>query len=184
METPTRFFQANTGKIALACFEMAKRFQRGGRLLVFGNGTSSTDAQHIAVEFVHPVIASKRALPALALTNDVGSMLGIMNEFGFEEIYAQQLRLLATPDDIALGLTLDGNDENVLRGLLAAKQMRMLTVGMGGVDGGDLGHARGIDFCWVVPSENLNVVQQVHETTYHILWETVQIFFDHQDLWE
>ena len=182
IETPTRFFRENAAQLSQASFEMAKRFQRGGRLLVFGNGTSSTDAQHIAVEFVHPTTASKRSLPAIALTNDVGSMLGILNEFGSEEIYAQQLRLLATPDDMALGLTLDGNDENVLRGLIAAKQTGMLTLGLGGKDGGDLIRARGIDFCFLVPSDNLNVVQEVHETAYHILWETVHVFLDHPGL--
>ncbi len=182
IETPTRFFQNNADLVSQACFEMAKRFQHGGRLLVFGNGSSTTDAQHVSVEFVHPVIVGKRALPAIALTNDSGSTLGLAQALGFDEIFARQLRLLGTAEDMALGLTLDGNDENVVRGLQTARQMHMLTIGMCGMGGGALAHAHEVDFCFVVPSDNPHVVQEVQETTYHILWETVHVFFEHKGL--
>jgi D-sedoheptulose 7-phosphate isomerase len=182
IETPTRFFDANADLVSRTCFEMARRFQRGGRLLVFGNGSSTTDAQHVAVEFVHPVIVGKRALPAITLTNDSGSLLGLAQQLGFDEIFAQQVRLLGAPDDMALGLTLDGNDENVLRGLQAARGLRMLTIGMCGLGGGAMARAEGIDFVFDVPSDNPNVVQEVQETTYHILWETVHVFFEHKGL--
>src|SRR5579875_2974438 len=76
---PKTFFEAEAGKIAEACWAMAKRFHRGGRLLAFGNGSSATDAQHVSVEFVHPVIVGKRALPALALTNEGATLSGLMS---------------------------------------------------------------------------------------------------------
>ena len=87
---------------------MAGRFHRGGKLFVFGNGGPSTDAQHVAVEFVHPVIVGKRALPAVSLTADVATVTGVANRAGLEEVFAHQVRLLAEPPDIALGLSADG----------------------------------------------------------------------------
>ncbi len=182
IETPTRFFETNADELSQACFAMAKRFLRGGRLLVFGNGASATDAQHVSVEFVHPVIVGKRALPAIALTNDIASVLGMTQTFGVSEMFAQQVRLLGTRDDIALGLTLDGNDESVRRGLQMAKAADLLTIGMAGGDGGALARTRELDYCFVVPSDNPHVVQEVHETAYHILWETVHVFFEHKNL--
>ncbi len=184
IETPTRFFEENADKVSQACFEMAKRFQRGGRLLVFGNGSSTTDAQHVSVEFVHPVIVGKRALPAIALTNDIASLSGLTQSVGFAEIFAQQLRLLGTREDMALGLTIDGNDENVLRALTVGGKMGMLTIGMCGLGGGALAREKTLDFCFVVPSDNRHVVQEVQETAYHILWETVHVFFEHKGLLE
>jgi D-sedoheptulose 7-phosphate isomerase len=120
-------------------------------------------------------------LPALALTNDVASVLGLMQTQGLDEIYAQQLRLLGTREDMALGLTVDGDDASVLRGLQTAGQMEMLTIGMCGARSA-MAQAPGIDFCFVVPSGDPHVVQEVQETTYHILWETVHVFFEHKGL--
>jgi D-sedoheptulose 7-phosphate isomerase len=84
---------------------MALRFHRGGKLIVFGNGVSGTDASHIAVEFMHPVIVGKRALPALALSNDAATLTGVGAREGFGEVFAHQLRLFADGRDIALGVT-------------------------------------------------------------------------------
>jgi D-sedoheptulose 7-phosphate isomerase len=180
-ETPTLFFDANADSVSQACFAMAKRFHRGGRLLVFGNGPLATDAQHVSVEFVHPVIVGKRALPAIALTNDSASVSGLMAREGFADIFAAQLHLLGTRDDIALGLSVDGDDENVINALSAAREMSMLTIGMCGTGGGALARAS-LDYCFVVPSDNAYVIQEVHETLYHILWETVHVFFEHKGL--
>ncbi|MCA1552939.1 MAG: SIS domain-containing protein [Chloroflexi bacterium] len=182
IETPTRFFETNADALSQACFAMAKRFLHGGRLLVFGNGASATDAQHVSVEFVHPVIVGKRALPAIALTNDIASLLGITQTVGVNEIFAQQVRLLGTRHDIALGLTLDGDDESVRRGLSTANALGLLTIGMAGGDGGALARTSELDYCFVVPSDNPQVIQEVHETAYHILWETVHVFFEHKGL--
>src|SRR5258708_9084418 len=94
MSVPETFFVTESERIAEACWAMARRFHQGGRLLAFGNGACATDAQHIAVEFVHPVIMGKRALPALALSND-GTLTSS---------FADQLRVLARPQDVALGI--------------------------------------------------------------------------------
>src|SRR4051794_21313212 len=108
MSVPELFFAAEAERIAQACWAMARRFHQGGRLLAFGNGAWATDAQHIAVEFVHPVIVGKRALPAIALTNDVATVTGIAECDGIAAIFAHQLRYLASPDDIALGISAQG----------------------------------------------------------------------------
>lgn len=178
IEVPTRFFEANAGLISQASFAMAQRFHRGGRLLVFGSGACATDAQHVSVEFVHPIIVGKRALSAIALTNDIAATLGLAGQLGLAEIFARQLQLLGQPEDIALGIAV-GDDESVSRGLEAARELGMLTIAMTGQ-----ASTRVADFAFTVPSENPHVVQEVQETAYHILWETVHVFFEHPGLLE
>ena len=180
IELPARFFEANADSLARACCAMAERFQRGGRLLVFGGARSTTDAQHVAVEFVHPVIVGKRALPALALSNDIATALDFAAHLGLDDVFAEQLRILGRHDDIALGLMID-DDRSVWRGLDAARALGMLTIGLSGAAGMSAGQP-GLDFYMAVPSDRPAVVQEVQETAYHILWETVHVFFEHAHL--
>src|SRR5438132_12721243 len=121
MSTPEAFFTAESEKIAEACWAMARRFHQGGRLLAFGNGAWATDAQHVSVEFVHPVIVGKRALPALALTNDSATLSGLMAGGDTEMPFARQLKVLARPQDIPMGFSSDGNNTNFLAALNLAK---------------------------------------------------------------
>jgi D-sedoheptulose 7-phosphate isomerase len=168
--------------IATACHAMAVRFHAGGTLVVFGNGAASTDAQHVAVEFVHPVIVGKLALPAISLTSDVATVTGIAGTEGFGEIFAHQLRYLATPQDIALGISPDGNCHNVLRGLATARELGMLTVALVGGDGGQIASAAAADHVLVARTDDPCVIKEVHVTTYHVLWELVHVFFEHPGL--
>ena len=165
-------------KVARACHDMAIRFHRGGKLVVFGNGGAATDAQHIAVEFVHPVIVGKRALPAISLTNDVASITGIALRAGLDDVFAHQVRHLAGPEDIALGVSADGRCRNVLRALGVAKELGLLTIAMAGSDGGDLAASNSVDHVLVVSSDDPRIVKEVHVTIYHILWELVHVFFE------
>lgn len=165
-------------RIARACRDMAGRFQKGGRLIVFGTGRSATDAEHVAVEFVHPVIVGKRALPALALTCDVATLTRISRERGLSEIFAHQIRLLASPHDVALGITGDGEDPSVLRGFEEARQARLLTVALAGGDGGSVARSAAVDHCLVAGSDDPLVVKEVQVTAYHVLWELVHVFLD------
>jgi len=160
---------------------MARRFSQGGRLLAFGNGAQATDAQHVSVEFVHPVIVGKRALPALALTNDSATMSGMIAKGNTDTLFVHQLQVLARSQDIAMGFSLDGNDANVLEALNLAKQMGMLTICLTGGDGG-LSKETEIDFDFVIQSHDPFVIQETHETLYHVLWELVHIFFEHEGL--
>ena len=170
--------------IATACHAMAVRFHRGGTLVVFGNGAASTDAQHVVVEFVHPVIMGKRALPAISLTADVATVTGIAGLEGFNEIFAHQLRHLASARDIALGISPDGNCGNVVRGLAAARELGMLTIALTGGDGGRIASRRATDHIVIARSDDPRVIKEVHVTTYHVLWELVHVFFEHPSLLE
>ena len=181
MTVPEAFFAAEAGRIAEACWAMARRFHQGGRLLAFGNGAWATDAQHVSVEFVHPVIVGKRALPALALTNDSATLSSLQGEGAPEAPFARQLKVLARPQDIAMGFLEDGGAANVIAALAVAKHMGLLTLGLTGGDGGLLRRAEP-DFCFVVQAHDPLVIQETHETLYHILWELVHIFFEHEGL--
>src|SRR4029077_18770138 len=118
--------------VAAACHAMAVRFHRGGKLVVFGTGGARTDPQHVGVEFVPPVIVGKRALPAISLTTDVATVTGIAERAGVAAIFAHQIRYLADPADIALGLSADGNTASVLAGLEAARERGLLTIALAG----------------------------------------------------
>jgi len=181
MTVPETFFENESERIAEACWAMARRFFQGGRLLAFGNGAQATDAQHVSVEFVHPVIVGKRALPALALTNDSATMSGMMAKGNTDSLFVYQLQVLARSQDIAMGFSLNGNDANVLDALNLAKRMGLLTLCLTGSDGG-LSKETEIDFVFVIQSHDPFVIQETHETLYHVLWELVHIFFEHEGL--
>lgn len=181
VQVPESFFSTQADQIAQACWQMARRFHQGGRLIAFGNGAFASDAQHVSVEFVHPVIVGKRALPAIALTNDgaLVSRPSMTDERGMQ--FARQLSMIARGEDIAMSFSMDGSEGNILKALEEAKRLGLLTVGMTGQDGGDLALA-GLDFCFIVPSQDVMAVQETHETLYHILWELVHVFFEHEGL--
>ena len=168
--------------VARACRDMAVRFHQGGKLIVFGNGATVTDAQHVVVEFVHPVIVGKRALPAISLTNDAATMTGIARADGFDNVYAAQLRLLAAPVDIALGLSADGACANVRQGLSVARDLGLLTVALVGADGAEIARGGHADHVLTAHAEDPRVVKEVHVTTYHILWELVHVFLEQPGL--
>ncbi len=182
--TPSALFDRRTAPIddladhaedvARACHAMAVRFHRGGKLVVFGNGGSSTDAQHVAVEFVHPVIVGKRALPAVSLASDVATLTGV----GLDEAFAHQIRFLAEPADVTLALSVDGHCPNVLRGLAEARALGMLTVALVGGDGGRVVAEQAAEHVVVARSDDPRVVKEVHVTAYHVLWELVHVFFE------
>lgn len=173
---PGAALAGDAGVIAAACRAMAVRFHRGGRLFTFGNGGAATDAQHVAVEFVHPAIVGKRALPALSLTADVATLTGICAGPGFEDVFAHQIRCFGGPGDMAFGISPDGRCGNVLRGLETARDLGMLTVALTGGDGGALTGAAG--HLVAVRSADPRVVKEVHVTAYHMLWELVHVFLE------
>lgn len=181
MAIPEAFFAREARRIAEACWAMARRFHQGGRLLAFGNGAWATDAQHVSVEFVHPVIVGKRALPALALTNDSATLSGLMASNRADMPFVQQLKVLARPQDIALGFSPDGRCANVVAALVEAQRLGLLTLGLAGGDGGQMSQLE-LDFSFIVPAHDPLVIQETHETLYHILWELVHIFFEHEGL--
>jgi D-sedoheptulose 7-phosphate isomerase len=156
-------------RLAECAAEMADRFRAGGRLLAFGNGGSSTDAQDLARLFLAP--DGRRALPAFALTNDIATVTALTNDVGFDVVFARQVAAFGRAGDIAVGLSTSGNSENLLRGLDEARRRGMLTVGIAGYDGGKMAELSGIAYLFVVPSPSVHRIQEAQTTIYHVLWE-------------
>jgi len=173
--------------VASACHAMAVRFHQGGKLIAFGTGVSSTDAQHVAVEFVHPVIVGKRALPAISLTTDIATVTGVAEQ-NLDEVFAHQIRYLAEPADIALGISTGGistggtstggNSRPVLRGLEAASALGLLTVALAGGAADKLAASPAVEHLIVARSDDPRIVKELQVTAYHVLWELVHVFFE------
>ncbi len=164
--------------VASACHAMAVRFHQGGKLMVFGTGAASTDAQHVAVEFVHPVIVGKRALPAISLTTDVATVTGIAERDGMDAIFSHQLRYLATPGDIALGICATGHCGSVVAGLATAGELGLLTIALTGREGRAVADGPAADHVLLADSDDPRVVKEMHVTMYHLLWELVHVFLE------
>jgi len=179
---PVRDLAGQAEAVASACHAMAVRFHLGGKLVTFGTGGSSTDAQHVAVEFVHPVIVGKRALPAISLTTDIATVTGVAAREGMAGIFAHQIRYLAEPADIALGISADGNCPSVLAGLEAARAGGLLTIALAGGDGGAIAASPAVDHLLVAKSADPRIVKETQVTTYHVLWELVHVFFEQPGL--
>lgn len=161
-----QFLEREQARVVLACRDLATALRRGGTLLVHGSGAAATDAAHVAVEFMHPVIVGKRALPALAPSNDITRTVEVAG--------------LLRPDDVLLVLA-HGPADDQTRALLArAADQGNLTIALVG----DGGAAPAADHVLSVPSADPAVVQEVQETTYHVLWEQVHVLFEHPELLE
>jgi D-sedoheptulose 7-phosphate isomerase len=178
---PLRDLARQADAVAAACHAMAMRFHGGAKLIAFGTSTASTDAQHVAVEFVHPVIVGKRALPAISLTADIATVTGIATRDGTAEIFARQIRALGEPIDIALGIAPDGRSPSVIAGLAAARELGMLTIALAGGPAGPaepVAASPAVDHVLLAASADPLIVKEVQVTTYHVLWELVHVFFE------
>ncbi len=144
----------------------------GGKLLVFGNGGSAADAQHLAGELVGRFELERNALPAIALTTDSSVITSISNDYSFNEIFSRQIEALGTPKDIALGISTSGNSENVLAGIRKAKAMKLTTIGFSGGEGGEL--SKIADLCFVAHSSSTPRIQEAHITVIHIICKLVE----------
>jgi D-sedoheptulose 7-phosphate isomerase len=159
-------------RLAACAAELAAAFGRGGRLLAFGNGGSSTDAHDVVHLFLDPPWGTP--LPALALTADVAVLTALANDVGFDVVFARQVAAWGRPGDIAVAVSTSGGSENVVRGLAEAKRLGMVTVGLAGYDGGRMAAAGCVDHLFVVPSTSVHRIQEVQTTVYHVLWSLIQ----------
>ncbi len=147
-------------------------FQRGGKVLLCGNGGSAADAQHIAAEFVSRFRRERRGLPAIALTTDTSILTAIGNDYGYERVFARQVEALGQPGDVVVGISTSGTSASVLAAMRAARERGMTTIGLTGATGGLLvGH---VDVCLCVPSQNTARIQEVHITVAHVVCEIVE----------
>ena len=180
MSTKEQFFTAQAGRIAECAAAMARQFDADGRLFVMGNGGSSCDAAHVAVEFMHPIIEKRPALPAIALSNDTALLTAVGNDQDFALAFAAQLKLLGRPGDMALGISTSGQSANVNRALQAAREAGLLTVGFSGRDGGRM--PAFCDYCFTVPNFTTHRIQETHETLLHVLWDLIHIIRGQEDV--
>jgi D-sedoheptulose 7-phosphate isomerase len=175
-----QFFRAEADRIEALVRAMAARFSDGGRLYVMGNGGSATDAQHISLEFFHPIIEKRKALPAIALTADQALLTAISNDRDFAKIFADQLRVLARPGDMALAVSTSGKSPNLVQALEMARELGLLTIAFTGKDGGRLPDLA--EYCFVVPSFSIHRIQETHVTLYHIVWDLVHVALGEDDV--
>ena len=179
-ELSSRFFEANAERVSECADALAKRLSRGGKLFAVGNGGSACDAQHIAVEFAHPIVEKRRPLPALALSDNATLLTAIGNDGDFSQVYAEQIALLARASDALVGLSTSGSSSNVNRALRKARDLGALTIGFIGRDGGAM--AGLCDFPFVVPSWSLHRIQEVHTLLLHVLWDHVHVSLGEDDV--
>jgi D-sedoheptulose 7-phosphate isomerase len=159
------------GERLLACADdMAMRFAAGGRLLVFGNGGSSSDAQQLVTLFLNPG-SGTRPLPAFALPSDSAVVTALCNDIGVEVMFSRQIAAFGRRQDIAVGLSTSGNSGNLLRAFDEASRRGLLTVGIAGYDGGKMAELGNLDYLFVAPSASVHRIQEAQTTMYHALWE-------------
>jgi D-sedoheptulose 7-phosphate isomerase len=149
-----------------------RSFKSGGKLLLFGNGGSAADAQHIAAEFVCRFARDRNPLPAIALTTDASILTAVSNDYGFEHVFARQIYALGRAADVALGISTSGRSPNVIKGMGAARERGLTTIVLTGNDGGPLEQLA--DIAMVVPSSNTAQIQECHIVLAHILCEITE----------
>jgi D-sedoheptulose 7-phosphate isomerase len=185
IEVKKKFFDDNKAAILDASLALARAFHAGRKLLVCGNGGSATDAQHVAVEFMHPITVGRKALPAICLNNDMAMVTAVANDVNFADVFVRQLIALAKEGDVLIAISTSGNSENLLHAFQTAQRMGLTTIGFAGDEGGRMEEMRGqklIDYCFTVPTSSIHRIQESHVTLYHIIWDMVHEFLQHKAL--
>jgi D-sedoheptulose 7-phosphate isomerase len=158
-------------EIARAADEAAATFARGGKVLLFGNGGSASDALHIAAEWVGRYVGERRALPAIALAASPAELSSVANDYGFDQIFVRGVEAHGRPGDLAIALSTSGNSPNVLAGVAAARAGGLFTIGLTGKSGGEL--AGLVDLVIRVPSDETPRIQEAHIVIGHVICEVV-----------
>jgi D-sedoheptulose 7-phosphate isomerase len=180
MTTKEKFFSDQADRLTACCHAMARAFDQDGRLFVMGNGGSSCDAAHVAVEFMHPIIEKRPPLPAVTLATDSALLTAVGNDQDFAMAFVQQLRMLGRAGDMVLGISTSGKAANVNRALQAGRELGMLTIGFSGRDGGRMPEY--CDYCFTVPSFSIHRIQETHETLLHIMWDLIHVIRGQEDV--
>ena len=158
--------------VAKASEIVVDALNHGNKILLFGNGGSAADAQHIAAEFVGRFAINRPALPALALSENSSSLTAIGNDYGFDLVFSRQVEAVGRIGDVAIGISTSGNSRNVVKAMSAAKKIGLQTIAFTGCSGGEL--ARAVDHCISVPSNETARVQECHILIGHILSDLVE----------
>ncbi|HUM41066.1 MAG TPA: D-sedoheptulose 7-phosphate isomerase [Nitrospira sp.] len=171
-EVKRHFARDHADKIVQVAQLIGRAFQTGHKVLLFGNGGSATDAAHIAAEFVGRYKRERTPFPAIALATDIAAITCIANDYGFDELFARQVRAHGQAGDVAIAISTSGNSPNVLRGVEAAKAMGLTTVAWTGGSGGKL--AGMVEYAFIVPSSLTARIQESHITLGHVLCELIE----------
>jgi len=158
--------------VAAVAGKLIETYKAGKKVLLFGNGGSAADAQHLAAELVGRYYLRRRALPAIALTVNTSVITAVGNDYGFDIVFARQVEAFGDVGDTAIGISTSGESRNVIEGLKAARRKEMTTIGMTGTGGG--GVRRESDLCICVPSNDTPRVQEAHILIGHLLCELVE----------
>ena len=167
-----RFFAERAPEVLSVGEAMAACLRQGGKILVFGNGGSAADAQHLAAELVGRYLADRRAWPAIALTTDASILTAVANDMGYDAIFRRQVEAHGRPGDLAIGISTSGRSPNVVEALAAARRSGLITVGLSGGGGGKL--AGLVHHLIDVPSRDTPRVQEVHGLIVHVLCQIVE----------
>lgn len=166
------FIKENVDMIAEVSKLLSDMFNRGNKLILFGNGGSAADASHIAGEFINRFMKDRPALPAIALNTDTAVLTSIANDYDFSEIFARQIKALAVEGDVVIAISTSGNSVNVLKAVDAAKKKKLKIIIFTGAKGGKL--AAKADYAFTVSSSNTPRVQETHITLGHVLCQMVE----------
>ena len=166
------FFAVHAGDVELVALKIAKALAAGNKLLVFGNGGSAADAQHIAGELVNRFLQARRALPAIALTTDGGVLTCIANDSGFEKVFARQIEALGNEGDVCLAISTSGQSPNIVAACEQARSQKIKVIGLLGRDGGKV--APLCDTALIVSSNDTQRIQETHNLVGHILCELIE----------
>ena len=173
VDVKRRFFADNGRAVVAAARAIAAVYQRGGRWLAMGNGGSSCDAAHFAVEFLHPITAGRPALPVINLVADDAMLTAVGNDVGFDHIFVRQIIAHGRRGDGLVGFSTSGNSSNLLKAYAKAREMGLATVGLAGGDGGAMARSPDIEHCLVVATDSIHRVQETQVAIYHIIWDLV-----------
>jgi D-sedoheptulose 7-phosphate isomerase len=172
IETKRAFFESQSEGVARAAEIIIESVRTGGKLLIFGNGGSAADAQHIAAELVNRLNYDRPAIPAIALTTDTSILTSVGNDTSFDELFERQVRALGRAGDVAVAISTSGNSPNVIRAAATAREMGIKLVGLAGRTGGKL--ASMVDVALIVEADSTQRIQETHITIGHILCEMVE----------
>jgi D-sedoheptulose 7-phosphate isomerase len=171
-EVIAQFCAQHAQAIVSAAGAIAQVYRGGGRLYTMGNGGSSCDAAHVAVEFLHPVTAGRPALTAVDLTADRTMLTAVANDVGYANVFVRQIIAQGRAGDGLIGLSTSGGSENLLKAFRKAREMGLVTIGITGMTGGEMA-TMGLDHCLVVSSSSIHRIQECHVLIYHMLWDLV-----------
>ncbi len=167
------FFEENAGALVAMARAMAEVFRAGHRLLTIGNGGSSCDAAHLAVEFNHPITVGRPSLSSIFLGSDVQTLTAVGNDVGFSAVYRRLVATHGRRGDALFAFSTSGDSENLVAALETGRALGLSTFAMLGNDGGAIRQSRWVDHLLVVPSESVHRVQETHVVAYHVLWDIV-----------